>query len=58
VGVYVISYLLESQGRGKKDELVFCGEEDQENNFLAPFLFPSPSFYLYANLFFYNNFEE
>ncbi len=41
----------------KKMELVFCREEDQENNFWAPLLFPSPSSF-YAILFFNNNFKH
>ncbi len=46
-----------SRNKEKKKELVFCKEEDKENNSWAPLLFPSPSF-LYAILFLYNNFDE
>jgi hypothetical protein len=50
--------MLESQGTRKIKELAFCQEEDKKTTFEAPFLFPSPSFSLYAILFLYINFEE
>jgi hypothetical protein len=53
--MFVVFYMLKSLGTRKKKEMMFCKEEDQENNSWTPLLFPSPSLSPYAFLFLNNN---